>query len=749
MALPRLASEPALQPSRGLVQALPPSCGFARTSAARQTAERPPPSLDTGEEPPETGDAPRFARCDFSSEDGQIVTKDLARVGRKVKRHVRDWRWQNQDGGAGKEGTIVEVRGDGWVRVKWEANKETGKYRIGAESKWDLIFACEASLGLLIDWTMPLPVIASVDLDVTARTGHIEAGYVLTGINENGLCCGVGRSEVEFLLKQRPLCLVMEVPWPERRLQMNLAPWRRQWDRSCTQPPLRETQPTVVAGWADDFTPSVSQQDPIVQELPPPPDWAVSEGQKMARTHKDCFRSTGQSWMSQSSRGGSGFFSQASSPTLRRGSSDAGLLAGLHALGSVAEPRLDITSPMPPAMHRYTALALKPLGESNVLLPTKASHSVAQEITDLRMWHLNDMRFASLPKLTCPESTVPMKPRLNLSRAPTLSAELAGKCMDSRRSKEARPPRRLQCLGKEIPWPDACYEKHVWNPKPHGPGPAVRWPLDHGDSRWICRITDLVMATRIREAYEYGFRGRKLERETIIERCVKRGRKERFRILSLPGQELEREDEIIEAPSRKRWGRIDDVPCDICGLDLADPDNTGPFYFCLRCKKGGHRFEICSACHALEVLQSEGKWIDLTMHPHFTYCQHGELETFGSLAEAYPYSPHLYRACCDYCGQAIFVKGAGQDNIHVCRKCPEERGYRFELCTPCAQLLGEKGLPALQQAELQETRQRQKESLVADPNVEEVATPAYQRDKIFETSATAHESFSEWWPPKS
>ena len=70
-----------------------------------------------------------------SSSSGQWRGK--LRVGMKVRRGT-DWKWGDQDGGAGGTGKIIEeVDSDQWVRVRW-ADGSTNNYRWGAEGKYDL-----------------------------------------------------------------------------------------------------------------------------------------------------------------------------------------------------------------------------------------------------------------------------------------------------------------------------------------------------------------------------------------------------------------------------------------------------------------------------------------------------------------------------------------------------------------------------------------------------------------------------------
>jgi hypothetical protein len=41
-----------------------------------------------------------------------------------------DWKWDDQDGGAGKRGRVMEaVTDNGWVRVKWDGSERTNLYR--------------------------------------------------------------------------------------------------------------------------------------------------------------------------------------------------------------------------------------------------------------------------------------------------------------------------------------------------------------------------------------------------------------------------------------------------------------------------------------------------------------------------------------------------------------------------------------------------------------------------------------------
>eukprot|EP00747_Dinoflagellata_sp_TGD_P138001 gnl/TRDRNA2_/TRDRNA2_175747_c1_seq3.p1 gnl/TRDRNA2_/TRDRNA2_175747_c1~~gnl/TRDRNA2_/TRDRNA2_175747_c1_seq3.p1 ORF type:complete len:694 (-),score=114.98 gnl/TRDRNA2_/TRDRNA2_175747_c1_seq3:75-1907(-) len=72
----------------------------------------------------------------------------------------------------------------------------------------------ESPLGLVIEWSMPLPVISQVLPDTpAARRGVLRPGLVLMRINRRGLCPGeLKRHQVEELLAARPLRLAFEAP---------------------------------------------------------------------------------------------------------------------------------------------------------------------------------------------------------------------------------------------------------------------------------------------------------------------------------------------------------------------------------------------------------------------------------------------------------------------------------------------------------------------------------------------------------
>ena len=58
--------------------------------------------------------------------------------GDKVVRGA-DWKWDDQDGGSGKVGEVIAVKGNSWVTVRWSGVKaKPGDYRWGKDGKFDV-----------------------------------------------------------------------------------------------------------------------------------------------------------------------------------------------------------------------------------------------------------------------------------------------------------------------------------------------------------------------------------------------------------------------------------------------------------------------------------------------------------------------------------------------------------------------------------------------------------------------------------
>eukprot|EP00756_Hemistasia_phaeocysticola_P052243 Hpha_TRINITY_DN27455_c0_g1::TRINITY_DN27455_c0_g1_i1::g.193975::m.193975 len=59
-------------------------------------------------------------------------------IGCRVRRNPKDWDWEDQDGGDGCLGTVLDISPDGWAGVQWDSGVKDG-YRMGAEGKFDLL----------------------------------------------------------------------------------------------------------------------------------------------------------------------------------------------------------------------------------------------------------------------------------------------------------------------------------------------------------------------------------------------------------------------------------------------------------------------------------------------------------------------------------------------------------------------------------------------------------------------------------
>eukprot|EP00401_Gymnodinium_catenatum_P006792 CAMPEP_0117483048 /NCGR_PEP_ID=MMETSP0784-20121206/13736_1 /TAXON_ID=39447 /ORGANISM="" /LENGTH=551 /DNA_ID=CAMNT_0005277567 /DNA_START=9 /DNA_END=1660 /DNA_ORIENTATION=- len=212
----------------------------------------------------------------------------------------------------------------------------------------------------------------------------------------------------------------------------------------------------------------------------------------------------------------------------------------------------------------------------------------------------------------------------------------------------------------QTPTPDVCYED-IWAAKDGapkiGPGPVAGWALDHDEGN-VCLMADLCPAQKLHDAYSYGFRGRKLDRPTEMHIRMYKA-----------------------APVRQRLVRDleeDGLWCDLCGEDI-----THRFWFCRACKFRGKRFEVCVQCHAVEVLQGEGKHVGQGIHPHYLRHAHRDLAMFKDLRFAYPYSSHIRRVFCDHCGCLMNFREE-RAVLYVCLRCPEDHGLRLEMCEDCA-----------------------------------------------------------------
>ena len=77
--------------------------------------------------------------CGIEAESSPFrrAVTDRIKKGDKVVRGV-DWKWDDQDGGSGKIGEVIEVKGNGWISVRWNGNKKSSDYRWGKDGKFDV-----------------------------------------------------------------------------------------------------------------------------------------------------------------------------------------------------------------------------------------------------------------------------------------------------------------------------------------------------------------------------------------------------------------------------------------------------------------------------------------------------------------------------------------------------------------------------------------------------------------------------------
>jgi len=237
-------------------------------------------------------------------------------------------------------------------------------------------------------------------------------------------------------------------------------------------------------------------------------------------------------------------------------------------------------------------------------------------------------------------------------------------------------------LASSLAKPDPAYEHIVADSefRDFGPGPVAQWPMLH-DELYICRLSDMTHAVKLRDAYEVGFRGRKREMSTAST----------IKLLKEEGKPLDMHKNVGYGPLEK----ISTVSCDSCGevlsgLEGDDRFLPGSFYYCKRCKRNGNRYELCAHCHAVECSQGVGKHLRADPHPHFLQCRHADVEQKRLLSGIDTAVPDIRRVFCDYCGQ-LAGHCDTDDEIWTCPRCPGTNGVRFELCGPCRQDLEARG----------------------------------------------------------
>ena len=143
--------------------------------------------------------------------DIEVVNLGGPKKGTRVRRG-KDWRWGDQDGGDGKEGTVVRERdSDGWIGVKWDDGQALGegkqyKYRWDKDGNFDIEELKDLWQGE----------------GAHCRKGHIMSMRTSCSWNCDGVC---GRRGIEERTRQRcdtcdydlcSDCHKLAVDWPSK-----------------------------------------------------------------------------------------------------------------------------------------------------------------------------------------------------------------------------------------------------------------------------------------------------------------------------------------------------------------------------------------------------------------------------------------------------------------------------------------------------------------------------------------------------
>ncbi|VDI16815.1 Hypothetical predicted protein [Mytilus galloprovincialis] len=91
----------------------------------------------------DNGDTNIYMQCDETStyslrkvDEPRILVDEMIAVGCRVVRG-HDWKFGNKDGGAGSLGTVLDVRREGKVVVRWDS-KTTGLYKMGHNGRFEI-----------------------------------------------------------------------------------------------------------------------------------------------------------------------------------------------------------------------------------------------------------------------------------------------------------------------------------------------------------------------------------------------------------------------------------------------------------------------------------------------------------------------------------------------------------------------------------------------------------------------------------
>jgi len=495
----------------------------------------------------------------------------------------------------------------------------------------------EVPLGLVMDWSMALPVVSGVlSRSPASRRPQLRYGLVLLHVNGEQLRVGLPKAEVERRLAARPLELSFEAPTFELVGDASCVAWRQ------PQQPHSKMSHELQSGV---FAPVLAPKHLHVHHDPPDRiglsrfgNLSVAPPVKPLRIR----RSSSQSAVETPHKQDSNKFSSVS-----RATSDPFL--NTHAKRSQAARE----------SHLFDKHASQDIGDnryqdssSDMLHAGNRSRKLSAMSANLRRQDasppVRKQQIGQLPALlVMPQRSI----HVNTMQAAT------------------RP-----CV-------DPCYEHLLDGSGACNTRPARQWPLGH-EASYTCHLDDLILVTSLRAAFDVGFRGQKRQAPTALD-------------IQFP--------ECARSPRPTQTTTAEVASCDRCGVLLASahsdelqensPDVTY-FYFCRSCKRNGRRYELCLACHAIDVLHAEGKHTKNASHPHYVRCCNVDLVRYRDIRAAYPLLLHLECTMCDHCGGRVGAPSSShtsRDDLYVCPHCPEVYGLRFELCARCAKLLLERG----------------------------------------------------------
>eukprot|EP00929_Paragymnodinium_shiwhaense_P040316 TRINITY_DN21064_c0_g1_i1.p1 TRINITY_DN21064_c0_g1~~TRINITY_DN21064_c0_g1_i1.p1 ORF type:complete len:688 (+),score=153.26 TRINITY_DN21064_c0_g1_i1:96-2159(+) len=552
----------------------------------------------------------------------------------------------------------------------------------------------EDPVGIVFDWSTAMPVISDILEDTPAmlRTTRelgkigLMPGFVLLSVNrqkelervQRGIApqrvgadtrylLTASRNEVEGLLRQRPLVLEFQAPMPQRFGDYLPQPWQQtsrqqaefiktldapkpgKFQRAPKDEDLRAPEEKLDPA-RHTFLEMFPERSPLTRygdmETAPynwPTAWYTAEEHKRKEAER-------QRLIAKLER------KRFKAKTQRR---NAALAEGT----------------ILPQIGQRTSTANASIMDISMtsLNSTSSRSSLLQDSTQLPL-----ARSSSVPgRFGEPRGSIrggrPWSNASNVSRTSKASMQSSKSSFYSpgvgswytAQEEEPRPPD--QCYSKLILALEHDETEKLW----YGPGLAKRWSMDHQED-YDCVASDMILVLKVSEAYEVSYRGWKKEKPTAIEIA-----------------------NYLNPPVRHtKVSTVDEaaISCDMCGTDICLDFNSPPFpfFYCRKCKRNGHRHELCLPCFAVEILQGQGKHMDRGPHPHYLNCTHHSLVEMPDLRMAYPSCLTVRRIHCDHCGKLMNFKSK-ECNFYLCPQCPEVHGLRFELCETCALDMRDRG----------------------------------------------------------